>query len=276
MSKQTDLIGEHPRNNHPIGEWLAANDIVTTATKCHRELTEITPEKKQSLIDWMAKTLIKHHYTDFRPKRLKEKFKELGFEKYAEQHRKLPVADKVKKGNATEVLLTEYIQGTLGKELIKVFKLKYNPNVDQAIKGDDTLMVDLSTVEGKDALKVFLGESKFRKNPNKQVVDDISASLNKDKMPLSYSFLVEEIAKQDVDLALKLDEFIIQDVKDKGNLIYTGLLLSNSDSSRFVENNLNNDNPSLIFISMGIDNPEDFIYRVFDKANELIANPDEI
>lgn len=276
MAKQTDLIGEHPPNNHPIGKWLVSNDIVVTATKCHRELTEIEPEKKQSLIDWLAKTLIKHHYTDFRLKRLKEKFKELGFEKYAEQHRKLPVADKVKKGNATEVLLTEYIQGTLGKELIKVFKLKYNPNVDQAIKGDDTLMVDLSTEKGKDTLKVFLGESKFRKRPDKSVVDDISASLDKDKMPLSYSFLVEEIAKNDEALALRLDEFIIQDVKDKSNLIYTGLLLSNIDSSRFVEANLDNDNPSLILISMGIDNPEDFINLVFERANEYLANPDAL
>ena len=38
-------------------------------------------------------------------------------------------------------------------------------------------------------------------------------SLEKEKMPLSYSFLVEEIAKENEELALKLDDFIIQDVR---------------------------------------------------------------
>lgn len=273
MTKQNNLIGEHPNAEHPLGAWLNANDIPVTTTKCHRELTEINDEESEDLILWMANKLVKHHYSTFRLEQLKKKYKELGFEKYANQNRKLPIVDKVKKGNATEILLTEYIQSTLNRELIKVFKLKYNPNVDQAIKGDDTLMVDLTESESGRDLKIYLGESKFRKTPSKQVVDDISASLEKVKMPLSYSFLVEEIAKSDVELALKLDDFIVEDIKDKGKLIYTGFLLSNKDTSRFVEKNLNNDNPELIFISIGIAEPENFINMVFAKANELIANP---
>jgi hypothetical protein len=276
MTKQISLIGIHPNETHPFGVWLNATDIPVTATKCHRELTERNTEEKEDLILWMANKLISHHYSTFRLEQLKRKYEELGFEKYAEQNRKLPIVDKVKKGNATEILLTEYIQSTLNRELIKVFKLKYNPNVDQAIKGDDTLMVDLLEQEAGNELKIFLGESKFRTTPTKQVVDDISSSLEKEKMPLSYSFLVEEIAKDNVELALKLDDFIVQDIKDKGQLIYTGLLLSNEHTSRFVEKNLNNDNPELIFISIGIQNPENFIRLAFEKANELIANPSNL
>ena len=152
---------------------------------------------------WQKK-IIGHHYTQFRIDRLKEKYGSLGFEKYAEQHRKLPVADKVKKGNATEILLTDYVQTTQGKEFIKVFKLKYNPNVDQAIKGDDTLMVDLFEENGNEKIKIYLGESKFRKTPAKDVIEDITNSLSKDTLPLSYTFLVEEIAKTDEALARKL------------------------------------------------------------------------
>ena len=273
MTKQKELIGNHPNVEHPLGAWLKANDIPVTTTKCHRELTVRNDEENSDLILWMAKKLISHHYSNFRLKQLKKKYKELGFEKYAEQNRKLPIADKVKKGNATEILLTEYIQSTLNRELIKVFKLKYNPNVDQAIKGDDTLMIDLLEQEKGDDLKIYLGESKFRTTPSKKAVNDISSSLEKEKMPLSYSFLVEEIAKNNVELALKLDDFIVQDIKDKGQLIYTGLLLSNQNTSANVERNLNNDNPELIFISIGIQNPENFINLVFEKANELIANP---
>lgn len=273
MTKQIDLIGNHPNAEHPLGAWLKANDIPATATKCHRELTEVNNEENEDLILWMANILISHHYSTFRLKQLKKKYGELGFQKYAEQNRKLPIADKVKKGNATEILLTEYIQSTLNRELIKVFKLKYNPNVDQAIKGDDTLMVDLLQQESGDDLKIYLGESKFRKIPDKTAINDISSSLEKEKMPLSYSFLVEEIAKSNEELALKLDDFIVQDIKDKSQLIYTGLLLSNENTSANVERNLSNDNPELIFISIGIKNPENFINLVFEKANELIANP---
>ena len=204
----------------------------------------------------------------------KEKYKSLGFAKYAEQHRKLPITDKVKKGNATEILLTDYIQASQKKEFIKVYKLKYNPNVDQAIKGDDTLMVDLFEENGNEKIKIYLGESKFRTTPQKNVVEDITKSLNKDTLPLSYTFLVEEIAKSDELLARKLDDYIVQDIKDRGDLIYVGLLLSNTKTSETVEKHLNSDNSNLVFISIGIGQPEEFIKSIFEKAEELISNPD--
>lgn len=273
MTKQERLIGKHPDNTHPFGKWLGVNDLPDSATKCHRELTE-SSAVNDDLIEWLARKIINHHYTQFRIDRLKERYGSLGFVKYAEQHRKLPIADKVKKGNATEVLLTDYVQATQRKEFIKVFKLKYNPNVDQAIKGDDTLMVNLFEENGNEKIKIYLGESKFRQTPSKTVIDDITNSLSKDTLPLSYTFLVEEIAKTDEPLARKLDDYIVQDIKDRGDLIYAGLLLSNNNTSKTVENHLNSDNSNLVFISVGIDDPEGFIESVFEKAEELIANPD--
>ncbi|KAF5041706.1 hypothetical protein DSECCO2_520220 [anaerobic digester metagenome] len=108
------------------------------------------------------------------------------------------------------------------------------------------------------------------------MINDIVTSLKKDTLPLSYTFLVEEIAKDNLELAKKLDDFIVKDIKDKGDLIYTGLLLSNSETSTKVENHLNSDNPNLVFISMGIDNPQEFIQKVFEKAEELILKPEEL
>jgi hypothetical protein len=273
MTKQINLIGNHPNIDHPLGAWLNSNDIPITATKCHRELTKKNEVEDEALILWMANKLIDHHYTSLRLDKLKEKYKELGFEKYANQHRKLPNDLNVKKGNATEIILIEYIQSTLNKGLTHAFKLRYNSNVDQAMKGDDTLLVDLFEEKGEKALKIYLGESKFRKTPDKKSVTDISDALEKEKMPLSFSYLIEELFKTDENLASELEEFFVQDIKDKGDLIYTGLLLSNTDASKRVEANLNNDNPNLVFISIGIRNPENFIDLVFEKANEIIANP---
>lgn len=272
MIKQIRLIGEHPDSTNKYGKWLAVNDIPHSETKCHRELTEYIELDDES-IEWMARKIIDYHYTKFSIKRLKNNYSLLGFTKYAEQHRKLPIADKVKKGNAVEIILTDYLESTLRKNLTKVFKLRYNPNVDQAIKGDDILMVDLIEENGNEKIKVYLGEAKFRTTPAKDAVEDIINSLSKDTLPLSYTFLVEEIAKEDESLAIKLDSYILQQVKDQGDLIYAGMLFSNANTSRTVERHLNSNNSNFVFISVGIKHPEKFIESVFEKAEELISNP---
>ena len=275
MKTQSELIGNHPSHPNSFNRWLLCNDVTRTPTKCHRSLTEIVPCSDSELIEWLAKKLIDHHYSDFRLRKLKEKYKELGFPQYAEQHRKLPIADKTRKGNAIEILLTEYVEGCLDKKLVKVFKLKYNPNVDQAIKGDDTLMVDIIKDKDKEQIRLYLGEAKFRKKVDKNVVKVIGQSLAKDKKPISYSFLVDELAKNsDTEyLAEILDKYIVDDIKGKGDLIYTGFLLSDTDTHAKVEAHLESDNPELVFISVGIDNPEDLVIKAFEKAEEYVLNP---
>lgn len=272
---QSELIGNHPCHPHPYERWLKCNDVTRTATKCHRSLTATIPTSDQELIEWLAYKLIHHHYSDYRLRKLKAMYKTLGFPKYAEQNRKLPRADKVKKGNATEILLTEYIEGCLNKKLIKAFKLKYNPNVDQAIKGDDTLMVDIAKSKNEEQVKLYLGEAKFRKNPSKNVVDVIGLSLAKDKLPISYSFLIEELAKNPLTekMADILDRYFIDEIKGKGDLTYTGFLLSNTDTHNVVEKHLSSSNPEFILISVGIDNPEDLINKAFERAEELVSTP---
>ena len=77
-------------------------------------------------------------------------------------------------------------------------------------------------------------------------------------------------------MAEKLDNYILQDIKDRGDLAYAGLLLSDNTTSNKVETHLNSENENLVFISIGIENPERFINSIFAKAEELISNPDEL
>lgn len=277
-TKQAELIGNHPTLPNQFARWLICDDIDLTATKCHRSLTGVIPSTDSELIEWLARKLIHHHYSDYRLEKLKQNYHNIGFHEYAEQHRKLPIKDETQKGNATEVLLTEYVESCLNKRLIKVFKLKYNPNVDQSLKGDDTLMVDIISDGDNEKVKLYLGEAKFRKQPNKAAVDEISGSLNKSKKPLSYSFLVDELGRNPDtrELADILDKFIIEEIKRKGDLTYTGFLLSNSSAAQCVESHLDSDNPTLVFISVGIDNPEDLIKKSFERAQELIKHPDQL
>lgn len=272
---QFELIGNHPNHPDAFGRWLVCNDVIRTEKKCHRSLTAIVPTSDNEIIDWLADKLIHHHYSDYRLRKLKEMYSSLGFPKYAEQHRKLPQADKVKKGNATEILLTEYIESCLNKKLIKAFKLKYNPNVDQAIKGDDTLMVDIIKEKDEEQVKLYLGEAKFRKKPSKRTVDVIGLSLGKNKMPLSYSYLIEELARDPSTEALAdiLDKYYIDEIKGKGNLTYTGFLLSDTSTHGVVEKHLSSDNLTFILISVGIENPEGLINKAFERAEQLLTTP---
>ena len=274
MRTQSELIGNHPIVPNFFGRWLLGNDIPVTSTKRHRSLVGILPTSDEELIDWLAKLLIIHHYDEYRLERLKEKYKEIGFEKYAEEHRKLPRFDNTKKGNLAEILLSEYIENSLGRKLVKHFKLRYNPNVDQAMKGDDHLMVDLIDDKGDMQGKLYLGESKFRTKPTKQTVTDIVKALSRDKKPLSLTYIVDQIAKSDKVLANKLDDLIIDDIKGSGNLIYAGLLLSNGETETIVESHLNSDNPTFVLISLGIDDPERLVNLAFKKAEFYMKNPE--
>lgn len=275
MKKQIDLIGNHPSNPSVFNDWLDCNDVPITSKKRHRELKEKNNHNKDALLNWLSRKLIEHHYDDARLQRLKDKYTELGFKQYAENHRKLPRADRTKKGNATEVILIEYIEGCQGKPLIKHFKLRYNPNVDQAMKGDDVLLIDLYKEKGKDNVKVFLGEAKFRKKPTKATVRSIAKSLRRTKKPLSYSYLIDEFGRNPSTkgIADALDKFVIDEIKSNGNIIYVGFLLSDNNVSDTVNNCLNTSNPDLVFISVGLKRPIALVNKAFNKAEELVLNP---
>ncbi|MFC4479760.1 Hachiman antiphage defense system protein HamA [Flavobacterium chungangensis] len=279
MSLHEDLIGAHPSAPNQFARWMDSSDIEPTDARCHRALTSKLAADEPALIEWLAEKLIHHHYDQIRIDRLKQKYREAGFPDYAEQNRNLPRADKTKKGNATEILLIEYIKSCQGKPLVHAFKLRYNPNVDQSVKGDDTLLVDILTdAAGTQRLKIFLGEAKFRKLPAKKVITDITQSLGKDKLPLSFSYMISELSR---DAATKptadlLDNFLISEIKSRGDIIYTGLLLSNTDTFNVVERHLTADNPEMIFISAGIDNPQTLIDQAFLRAEAMLANPETL
>lgn len=281
MPTQIELIGNHPFTPNIFGKWLTSNDVAVTATKNHRSLTTLPTCDNDELIEWLGRTLFNHHHTDYRIEKLKENYAKLGFSEYAiyvEERRRLPLDHRVKKGNATEIILTEYIESCLDKKLIKVFKLKYNPNVDQAIKGDDTLMVDVFNDGKQDRVRLYLGEAKFRAKPTKQIVNTLAESLAKEKLPLSYTFLIDELGRDAINkpIADLLDKTIISQIKGNDDLIYTGMLLSDTNTFSVVESHLNSDNPQMILISIGIDNPEELINKAFEKAEFYVLNPDQL
>lgn len=165
------------------------------------------------------------------------------------------------------------------RQLFKVFKFRYNTNVDQSMKGDDALMVDLiKDDKGNDALKIYLGEAKFRGVADKPVLNDLSEALGKDKLPISYSFLVDQLYKDpDTEVVADLlNDFVVSEVKAKNNLKYAGLLLSDPKAAAFVEKNFSCDNNAMVIISAGIEKPQELVQLAFEKAAAFLAKPDQL
>lgn len=276
MSKQDDLIGKHPTKPNSFGLWLDSNDYPHSVTKCHRELTEQAEYSRNELIERLADDIIKHHYSDERIDRLVKNYAKLGFTEYSDYLKrtlKTPTNLTTKKGNLTEIILCEYICSSTQKNLTHIYRFRYNPNVDQSMKGDDVLLID-----DTEDIKVFLGEAKFRGIPTKQSVSMISESLTKDKQPLSYTLLTDILLQdpETEELGEKIDDFVREAIKSNEDVTYVGLLFSDTRTSARVEENLDNDNPNLVFISLGVENPEALIVEAFDLAEEKLLTPDSL
>lgn len=276
MSKQDDLIGRHPTTPNSFGKWLDSKDYADTPTKCHRELTEQDKYSRDELLERLSNDIIKHHYPDERINRLVKNYSKLGFTEYSDYLKKTlktPTNLTTKKGNLTEIILCEYICSSTQKNLTHIYRFRYNSNVNQSMKGDDVLLI-----EDSDVIKVFLGEAKFRRIPTKQTVKTVSESLTKDKQPLSYTLLTDILLKnpETEELGERIDDFVRETIKSNGDVIYVGLLLSDTRASARVEKHLNNDNPNLVFLSLGIENPEALVVEAFELAQKKLLTPDKL
>lgn len=269
MTQQDKMIGKHPRKGL-FYKWTEYQDTECTLKKRHRQLTE-NREKRQVAIEKIATWLVKYHLSDGkkdllnRKKKILEKYE---FSTYAESLHILPIADKTKKGNFGEVLLTEYLSQSSGISVL-IYKLHYNPNVDQSMKGDDVLLVEPQ--------RIIVGESKFRKKANKKAIDDTAKTMNTSLvLPLSLGFIADRLFEQGAyDLAEKIQEMQMNLGKKSVDIKNVAFLLSSPDVGKYVEKNMNSSNENLIFISLGIDNPIEFMEEAYKKASKLILEVPE-
>ncbi|GEB27487.1 Uncharacterised protein [Enterococcus casseliflavus] len=264
MTIQDDMIGKHP-DDGIFHDWIRHEDTKCSISKRHRALSEINDYREKATID-VAKWLIKYHLSDRSRdslKRKKEILEKYDFDEYANSLKIFPVADKTKKGNFGEVLLTEYLSKTSGIEVL-VFKLRFNPNPDQSMKGDDVLLVDEN--------RVIVGESKFRTIPNGRAVKAACENMDKELMlPISLGFVADRLYEAgETELASKIDDIQFKLSKSTMDIKNVGFLISTQNTKRNVERSLEISNKDFIFVSLGIDNPKEFMEVVFEKAKELV------
>ncbi|KOP79893.1 hypothetical protein AMS60_16220 [Bacillus sp. FJAT-21945] len=269
ISEQCKLIGEHPESFF-FSEWLESTDDPIRDKKIHRHLSEKMGTREYA-IEQISDWIVEHHVDEKKLNRLKRKRNQIltkyGFEEYVRRQNMLPTADKTKKGNGAEIILTEYLLETTGLHLL-VYRLRYNPNVNQAMKGDDVLLLNRDNV----LEKVLIGESKFRKAPSKSVIEEITKEFSKEsRLPLSITFLAQKMSDfGNEDMAEELEDLNATIHDGKIPIISVGFLLSNHNTAVNVNRHLKSSNPNFVFVSLGINNPDEFITKCFNLAEEKI------
>lgn len=267
MSKKKLIINQHPTTTHEYGLSLAAYDCTTKSGMPHRKLTE--SGNTDAFLDFTVQALQDHHATPQRLQRIRKTLQSLGVDASECGQSPYPHADKTRKGNFAEVFLAEYIKACTTAQL-PVYRLRYNPNTEQAMKGDDVLMFDLDS----DPVRIIVGESKFRGTPNGQAVEEILDGLKRSHnagLPVSLAFVVDMLFESGRnDLAEKLNNFTSLFLENKLTIDYVGLLLSNNNASANVDKHTTNELHNLLMISLGMDSPETLVSIAFERLEAAL------
>jgi hypothetical protein len=252
-----------------MGGFLVANDSLTSTRVPHRELME-ADGKRPAIVKSIRKMLVRHHISPEAMKRdrqQREAMARLGFAAQQERLRRFPTSSKTRKGNLAEVVLAEYIVAASGADL-PVYRLRYNPNVDQSMKGDDVLAFDLDA----DPVRIIVGEAKFRAASTTAAVTDIVDSLlrsHKGGIPVSLQFIADRLFDSaQADLGARIMECAKLFALGKLRLDYVGMLLSDTRSAERVDQAAPNSLRRLVMISLGIETPSALVDACYEDLEE--------
>jgi hypothetical protein len=256
------MLKKHPETPHPLAISLKANDTTTETGVYHRELVDIN--QKDLFLEYMVPVLKEHHIN---PRNLEKQIsiiKTLNNPNIPLSVSQYPKKLKTQKCNFAEIFLAEYLESTTDTQL-PVYRLRYNPNVEQSMKGDDVLLFDLDS----NPARIIVGEAKFRNTPTKQAVADIINTLirsNIEGLPISLSFIYGTLFEKGNDeLAEKILNLETLFITGKINIDYVGLLMSNTNARKYVNKYTTNELHNLLMISLNMINPELIVDQAFIK-----------
>lgn len=258
------IVGTHPLPPHPCGNSLAAEDQKTVHDIPHRLLIN-DPLKRDELITAMTQWIVNHHVSAENVERDRKRRDALVRQGLHDPTQRLPRNTSTQKGNWAEILLAEYIAASCNAQL-PVYRLRYNPNVDQSMKGDDVLAFDLNS----DPVRVLVGEAKFRSTSTKVVVDELIDALQKShsgNIPASLQFVADRLFDSGQDeLGAKVAECNTLFAQNRLQLDYVGLLVSNKHAHAHVFSTAKSDVQRLAVMSLALANPEAVVADCYEKA----------
>ena len=261
-----DIAGPHPAPPHVIGTRFDHIDGHSTHGIPSRILTEAGTDPNH-FIELMKDHLRKHHARpeDLQRDRLRrEALVRQGFSALLSR---FPANPNTQKGNWAEILLAEYIYESCGADL-PVYRLRYNPNIEQSMKGDDVLAFDLDS----DPVRVIVGEAKFREKPTKRAVLDIVAALEKSQrsgIPISLQFIADRLFSEgNEELGKRIEACSDLFIKGKIRLDRIGLLASNLETHIHVNRHAESLQHRIAIISVCLADGVSLIESCFDSLEE--------
>lgn len=263
-----NIINDHPSGTHPLAISLLSTDGTTKSGVAHRQLEE--NGHNDVFLDFIVPALRNHHISPDALERRKDLIQSLRIANAPIPSSPYPRNTTTQKGNFAEVFLAEYLRSTTEAQ-IPVYRLRYNPNVEQSMKGDDVLLFDMDS----DPVRIIVGEAKFRGTPSKQVVIDTIDGLvrsNKAGLPVSLMFVADRLFEEGKnDMAKKVQDCAILFATNRLRIDYVGLLMSNRNASNYVNNYTTNELHNLLMISLGIQSPEMIVQQSFVRLEGAVV-----
>ena len=230
------ILGNHPSSPHPFGRVLSAKDGKTGNKVPHRALTEANGARP-SAVKCLRKMLVEHHASPEAFKRSEHQRKameRLGLGKEQARLRRFPTNPATQKGNLAETFLAEYVVAA-SRLVLPVYRLRYNPNVDQSMKGDDVLAFDLDS----NPVRLVVGEAKFRGISSAAAVTEMVEGLlrsHKGGVPASLQFVADRLFDEgQANLGKRILECALLFVRGKLRLEYIGLLVSDTQAASRID-----------------------------------------
>jgi len=231
-----NLIGKHPIPPDFFSEWLKCEDILIptgSQNKKYRKITEIDDQRDKAvkqISEWLIDHLVSNSDIIMLRERKREIYNKYSYEQYLEAQLLLPTDGSVMQGNFAEIVFVEYLK-SLKKYDFLVYKLLYNPNILQSMKGDDILMFDKGNLR-----RILLGESKYRKDTTKQTIEEILESFGgSTKIPISITFITRILFEKKPNLSKQLSEIQTEIKNGENHILNVGMILSNTDVYKSVE-----------------------------------------
>lgn len=270
-SAAEQILGAHPGAHSIFGPWLTSVDGESIAGVPHRTLAE-NPSGRTSACDQIAVALVAHHASAERVKRHKEQLEALKRSRYpklAARTGVFPSSVTTKRGNFAEVVLAEYVRAGANAE-VPVYRLRYNPNVDQSMKGDDVLAFDFKNTPPR----ILVGEAKFRSTPSKAAVEELIGSLTKSRsgrIPVSLQFVAERLFELGDSAKGEMIHRCAEEIAaGKVRVQYVGLLLSDDRASDHVTKHASASLRELVVVSLGASVPAALVNSAFKNAEKSL------
>jgi len=262
------IIGSHPLAPHPCGIHMTATDQTSAHSVPHRVLNE-SPLQAAAFITSMAEWIATHHVSPEAIERDRIRREALARQGFNDPTQRLPTNTSTQKGNWAEILLAEYLVESCPASL-PVYRLRYNPNFDQSMKGDDVLAFDLDS----DPIRVLVGEAKFRTTPSKAVVEELVGALAKSHLgniPASLQFVADSLFESgNNEMGEKVAACNALFAQGRLQLNYVGLLVSNRHAHQHVKRNAKSSVNRLVVMSLGLEYPAGIVDASFTEAGTLI------